>query len=141
MDSVCNGVSGKLTEKNKKIERMDKTMSEMEWNNNQETKAHKTGSVFGSPVGKIITVAVLYALWLGLLGLMGSMNSQFFTGAIIVISVAIGWKCVTAIQPRMFLFLPIIGWAIYFFVKFFISLFAGLVLTPWQVAKLVFLKA
>ena len=94
----------------------------------------------GGSFGKLITVIALYLLWAGVLTLMAGASSQAFTGIIIVISVAIGWKCVTSIQPRMFLFMPLIGWGIYFLVKFFVSLFAGLFLTPWQVAKWIFLR-
>ncbi len=46
-----------------------------------------------------------------------------------------GWHALSAIQPRMFLFLPIIGWVIYFVIKFFLSYCVGLVAMPVQVVK------
>lgn len=41
-----------------------------------------------------------------------------------------GWKTLTAITPRMFLVLPIIGWLLYFAVKLFLSFWLGLVMLP-----------
>ena len=93
-----------------------------------------------SSSGKLIVTILLYAVWAALLTVMANVNSEVFTWVIIIVCVAIGWKCVTSIQPRMFLFLPVIGWVIYFAVKFFVSLFAGLALTPWQAAKWLFLR-
>ena len=46
-----------------------------------------------------------------------------------------GWHALSAIQPRMFLFLPIIGWVIYFVIKFFLSYCVGLVAMPVQIVK------
>jgi hypothetical protein len=41
-----------------------------------------------------------------------------------------GWKTLTAITPRIFLFLSLLGWAIYFIVKFILAFFIGLVMLP-----------
>ena len=46
-----------------------------------------------------------------------------------------GWHALSAIQPRMFLFLPIIGWVIYFVIKFFLSYCVGLVAMSVQIVK------
>jgi len=48
-----------------------------------------------------------------------------------------GWKIVTFIQPQMFLFLSIFGWVMYFFIKFAISSFVGLVVLPIGLIKLI----
>lgn len=45
-------------------------------------------------------------------------------------SICSGWRALTKIQPSMFLFLPLIGWVIYFFVKFILSIFVGLFMFP-----------
>lgn len=41
-----------------------------------------------------------------------------------------GWKTLTRITPAVFLFLPIIGWVLYFIIKFALSLCLGLVMLP-----------
>ena len=41
-----------------------------------------------------------------------------------------GWKTLTRITPAVFLFLPIIGWVLYFIIKFVLSLCLGLVMLP-----------
>lgn len=46
-----------------------------------------------------------------------------------------GWKTLTSITPRMFLVLPIIGWLIYFVVKFALSLVIGIIMLPIRTAR------
>lgn len=41
-----------------------------------------------------------------------------------------GWKTLTSITPRIFLFLPIIGWVFYFIIKLCLSICIGLVMLP-----------
>jgi len=48
-----------------------------------------------------------------------------------------GWKIVTFIQPRMFLFLSFFGWVMYFFIKIAISIFVGLAALPIGFIKLI----
>ena len=48
-----------------------------------------------------------------------------------------GWKVVTFIQPRMFLFLSIFGWIIYFFIKILLAYFVGIVALPVGIVKLI----
>jgi hypothetical protein len=46
-----------------------------------------------------------------------------------------GWVALNKIRPNIFLFLPIIGWVIYFIVKFVLSYFVGLVAFPINIYK------
>lgn len=46
-----------------------------------------------------------------------------------------GWKALNKITPRVFLILPLIGWVIYFLVKFFLSMIIGTFVTPFVIAK------
>ena len=46
-----------------------------------------------------------------------------------------GWKTLTRITPAMFLFLPIIGWVIYFIVKLCLSVCIGLVMLPIRTVR------
>lgn len=46
-----------------------------------------------------------------------------------------GWKTLTRITPSVFLFLPIIGWVLYFIVKFALSVVVGLVMLPVRTVR------
>ena len=46
-----------------------------------------------------------------------------------------GWQWLNKIQPNMFLFLPVVGWLIYFFVKFIIAIFVGVVALPVNIYR------
>lgn len=46
-----------------------------------------------------------------------------------------GWKTLTRITPGVFLFLPIIGWVLYFIVKFVLSWAVGLVMLPIRTVR------
>ena len=48
-----------------------------------------------------------------------------------------GWKVITFIQPRMFLFLSFFGWVIYFLIKFSLAYFVGIVALPIGLVKLI----
>jgi hypothetical protein len=52
-----------------------------------------------------------------------------------LMGLVVGWKTLNKMTPRVFLFLPLIGWAIYFLVKVYISMFVGLIWTPFWFAK------
>lgn len=46
-----------------------------------------------------------------------------------------GWKTLTRITPAVFLFLPIIGWVLYFIVKLILSLVVGLIMLPIRTVR------
>ncbi|MEA4808710.1 hypothetical protein SDC9_32306 [bioreactor metagenome] len=46
-----------------------------------------------------------------------------------------GWKTLTNLTPRVFLFLPIIGWVIYFIIKLCLSICIGLVMLPVRTVR------
>jgi len=48
-----------------------------------------------------------------------------------------GWKVISFIQPKMFLFLPIAGWGIYFILKFALSIFVGIVAMPLGIIRII----
>ena len=50
----------------------------------------------------------------------------FYIGAALVA----GWKALNRITPNVFLFLPIIGWVVYFVIKIFLSSVIGIFLLP-----------
>lgn len=46
-----------------------------------------------------------------------------------------GWKTLTRITPAIFLFMPIIGWMLYFIIKLALSLCLGLVMLPVRTVR------
>ena len=46
-----------------------------------------------------------------------------------------GWKASTRITPNVFLFLPFIGWLLFFVVKLLLSLCLGLVMLPIRTVR------
>ncbi|WP_411954005.1 hypothetical protein ACKXGF_12305 [Alkalibacillus sp. S2W] len=48
-----------------------------------------------------------------------------------------GWSVLSNITPNVFLFLPIVGWVIYFVLKVMISSFVGVFITPFKVMQAV----
>ena len=48
----------------------------------------------------------------------------------VISGIVSGWKTLTAITPPVFLFMPIVGWVLYFLVKFVLAFFVGLVMLP-----------
>lgn len=93
-----------------------------------------------SGVGKagiiIIIYAIVFFLILGLGQLMDGAST--YVGAIVALVFAIfGWKALNKIQPDIFLWMPIIGWVIFFVVKGFISIVAGIFVAPYVIAKMI----
>lgn len=56
-------------------------------------------------------------------------------GAYIFVGLFIGWRTLNKLTSEYFLVLPIIGWFIYFFFKFFASMFIGMFLVPFRLIK------
>ena len=52
--------------------------------------------------------------------------------SVFVVSMGIqyGWRLLNIITPRMFLFLPLVGWLIYFGVRLSIASFVGIIIAP-----------
>lgn len=49
--------------------------------------------------------------------------------------VIFGWKSLTRIQPRMFLWMPLAHWLMYFFVKFLLAFLVGVFVTPFVIGN------
>jgi hypothetical protein len=90
--------------------------------------------------GNIIKI-YLPSIALFIIGIIiGISNISFAMGIFlgyIFASVPWGWKFVTFIQPRMFLFLSFFGWLMYFCIKLTISTLVGIVALPIGLIKLI----
>jgi hypothetical protein len=47
-----------------------------------------------------------------------------------------GWRALNSITPNIFLILPLVGWLIYFAIKFFLSIFVGFFVTPVKIYEI-----
>lgn len=93
-----------------------------------------------SPVGKILMIAIFYALIFGLMLLAADLD--FGTPTAICIAVIcgyFGWKTLNRITPTMFLIMSFMGWVVYFFVKGFLSVLIGIFVAPFYISKRVVL--
>lgn len=86
--------------------------------------------------GIVIGVASLIGL---LISGVGNGNGHMLLLAIptayIAGSIPFGWRTLTSITPKMFVFLPLLGWVIYFVIKFYIALLIGWVACPIKIYK------
>ena len=90
--------------------------------------------------GNIIRVylpsILLFVTGLGIGIYNGSLNMGFMLGYIFA-GTPWGWKIVTFIQPRVFLFLPLLGWIFYFMIKLAFAVFVGLIALPIGFIRLI----
>ncbi len=61
-------------------------------------------------------------------------GTALLTGYLIA-GIPAGWSILTKITPKVFLFLPIIGWVIYFLIKFVLSVAVGVIALPVRIVK------
>jgi hypothetical protein len=65
-------------------------------------------------------------------GFFGSLFAGYFFAG-----VPWGWSALNRITPNIFLFMPLIGWLIYFAIKFGISLMIGMFVTPFKIYQII----
>lgn len=74
----------------------------------------------------IIYVLLVFALVVGITTALAQFNLIF---------AFFGWRALNKIQPAMFVWMPLIGWVIYFYVKFILSAIVGVFVTPVVIFK------
>lgn len=89
---------------------------------------HKT-NFFKTTAGQVVIITICYAVTLSIVLLPATLGA-----VIALMCVYFGWKALDRIQPVYFLWLPIIGWIIYFIVKVIISYMIGLFVAPFKIA-------
>jgi hypothetical protein len=90
----------------------------------------------GNLIRVYVPSIVLFIPWM----LWGIANGSLLMGlavGFIFAGIPWGWKVVTFIQPKMFLFLSFGGWVVYFLIKLVISCFFGIVALPIGLVKLI----
>ncbi len=90
-----------------------------------------------SGAGKAGMIIVLYAIIFLLMGVLPTVFADAtYAPLIVALVLAIfGWKALNKIQPNIFLFMPLIGWVIYFFVKGCLAIVVGTFVAPFVIAR------
>ena len=98
------------------------------------------GEIICTTGGRGLMIFLLYLVIFGILILisniaMANPSLQFIAFIYIVLFSFFGWKALNRIQPSIFLVLPLIGWLIYFLLKFFLAIVVGMFVTPFVISK------
>ena len=82
-------------------------------------------------------IIVIYAVFLLLITLFVNIfnGSPYVMPIAAIIFVFFGWKALNKITPDIFLFMPIVGWLIYFFVKLLLSVLVGFFVAPFVISR------
>ena len=84
--------------------------------------------------GRTIMIVVLYIVTLGIAGILMGINGDIAMIYALFFAIC-GWKALIKIQPAFFIVLPIIGWVIYFIIKFLLSALIGIFVGPYVISK------
>ena len=89
---------------------------------------------FGSKkiLATIISCFVIWGVTIGL-----CMISSTAAMVFMAICAVFGWKTLNMITPAFFLWMPLLGWVIYFIVKFFLSMLIGLFVAPFRISAMI----
>ncbi|MDO5671547.1 MAG: hypothetical protein Q4G30_01640 [Actinomycetaceae bacterium] len=88
----------------------------------------------GKHVKRLVGAGVGYLVALFLFGFSAPMPWPFLI-ALCFAGIPAGWRSLTKITPDVFLFLPLIGWVIYFGVKAVLAVIVGVVALPIYAIK------
>lgn len=88
-----------------------------------------------SPTGRIvITIAGMILIYGIIMMALGS-DSSFVLGVTLLICTIFGWKALNKITPRLFIWMSITGWLIYFLIKGLLAVIIGVFVAPFQISK------
>lgn len=88
-----------------------------------------------SKLGTIV-ITIIIAIAIIMLYVAAAMAEMFPIVLIFALVCAyFGWKSLNKITPSLFIWMPLIGWVIYFIIKFFLSVLIGYFVAPYQIGK------
>lgn len=106
-------------------------------NNTIDTNRYTFKDFLLSTGGKIGMIAVFYVVIWGIMLAFINTNSSLLMFAYTAIFTYFGWKALNRITPNIFLWMPLMGWVIYFLIKFVLSIIIGMFVAPFQIAKMI----
>lgn len=99
----------------------------------EEKKSFK--ELIAKGAGRIVFIAVLYAVILGLFILIVNLDNPVILYCFCAVFIYFGWQALNKITPNIFLIMPIVGWLIYYLVKGILSAIVGMFVAPLVIAK------
>lgn len=81
----------------------------------------------------IITIISCAVIW-GLTYLLW-MAGNSLSWVVYIICAIFGWRVLNMIQPDLFLWMPLLGWLLYFFIKFILAACIGFFVAPFVIGK------
>lgn len=101
--------------------------------NNARPEMHDKTAVLNTAHGRLIVKYGIIGLVFGVLAAASGANGAIafvFVAPIYINMLCWGWRALDKITPNIFLILPIIGWLIYFGIKFVLAMLVGWVAFP-----------
>lgn len=74
-------------------------------------------------------------IWIVLLGIVSYFSAETENMFLYLVFAFFGWGALNRIQPAMFIWMPLVGWLIYFFIKFILSVLIGVFVAPYVIGK------
>lgn len=99
----------------------------------EEKKSFK--ELIATGAGKVVFIAVLYAVILGLFIFIVNLENQILLYGFCAIFIYFGWQALNKITPNIFLIMPVVGWLIYYLIKGILSAIVGMFVAPMVIAK------
>ncbi len=88
-------------------------------------------SVGGRVVLTIVFAAIIYGILMAAL----QTDNTVLLGIVLLGCGYFGWQSLNKITPKIFLWMPLAGWAIYFLVKGLLSIIVGAFIAPFWLGK------
>lgn len=84
--------------------------------------------------GRVVIIGICYVITLIIVLLLPDTIGMILA----LLCVYFGWITLDRIQPALFIWMPIIGWVIYIFVKLIIAYIIGLFVAPYKIGNKIF---
>jgi len=78
-------------------------------------------------------IAITYVVFYAILILFAKVS--VVVGIFYIICIPCGWRALNRIQPAMFIWMPLMGWILYLFIKLILSCLVGLFVAPYVIRK------
>jgi len=88
-----------------------------------------------SPTGRIVITVVGMILIYGIIMMALDSNSSFVLGVTLLICTVFGWSALNKITPRIFIWMSLTGWVVYFLIKGLLAVTIGVFVAPFQISK------
>lgn len=95
----------------------------------------RKSNIRGALITDILFGVASAILWPYLFSVTGGLYGNVFGTALVCAGIPFGWRFLNKITPDIFLFLPVVGWLIYFGCKVALSMIIGIFVAPYVIWK------